>query len=321
MSNIKVIGLGALNMDHLYRVERILTDGETVVKEPILAPGGSAANTIFGLARLGVSTGFAGATGDDEEGRMLVQDLAGVGVDTGQIRVKAGAKTGATLCLSDRHNSRSIYIMPGANSLLTSDDLALTYINRAEFLHISSFADEAQFAVLLKLIDRLAPSVKLSFSPGALYAAKGLQTLAPVLARTYILFVNQSEIRQLTGQDVSPGAQSCLERGCRMVAVTLGPGARWQNVMAASYIRDTEDEYIVEPGKTDGASALDTTGAGDAFATGFIYGQLRGKGPGECGELGHTVARCSIAKVGARPGLPTQNELSRRYRELYNKEL
>ena len=57
---MQVVGLGALNMDYLYRVERILADGETVVKDLTVAPGGSAANTAYGLAKLGVKTGFDG---------------------------------------------------------------------------------------------------------------------------------------------------------------------------------------------------------------------------------------------------------------------
>ena len=65
MSNVEVVGLGALNIDHLYRVERILDDGEAVVNEAKSFPGGSAANTIYGLARLGVNTGYTGVVGDD----------------------------------------------------------------------------------------------------------------------------------------------------------------------------------------------------------------------------------------------------------------
>jgi len=72
MNHIEVVGLGALNIDHLHRVERILDDGETVVKETISSPGGSAANTLYGLARLGVSTGVAGVVGDDAEGKTLL---------------------------------------------------------------------------------------------------------------------------------------------------------------------------------------------------------------------------------------------------------
>ncbi|GAH25417.1 unnamed protein product, partial [marine sediment metagenome] len=63
------------------------------------------------------------------------------------------------------------------------------------------------------------------------------------------------------------------------------------------------------------------TGAGDAFATGFLYGLVKGKGLEECGCLGDIVAQFSITKVGAREGLPTSTELSQRYQEVYNKQL
>jgi len=73
MSNIEVVGLGALNIDHMYRVERILDDGEAVVDEAKSLPGGSAANTIYGLAKLGVNTGYTGVVGGDEGGKILLQ--------------------------------------------------------------------------------------------------------------------------------------------------------------------------------------------------------------------------------------------------------
>ncbi len=321
MSNIEVIGLGALNIDNIYQVERILNDGEAVVNESISSPGGSAANTIYGLARLGVNTGFAGVIGDDAEGKMLVQDFERVGVDTSQIRVKRRAKTGSALCLSDKLNFRSIYVTPRANSLLTMDDIDLDYLNRAKMLHVSSFADDRQFKVLLELTDRLDSSVKVSFAPGALYAAKGLKALSPILARAYVLFINQNEMQQLTGKDFKAGAETCLKHGCEIVVVTLGKGTSWKTVMATSYIRDAENEYVVEPGNKNLISALDTTGAGDAFATGFLYGLLKGLDLKECGLLGDIAAQFSTTKMGARQGLPTLDELSQRYRELYDKRL
>ena len=90
--------------------------------------------------------------------------------------------------------------------------------------------------------------------------------------------------------------------------------------MAVGYIRDAENEYMVEPSNKNIISALDTTGAGDAFATGFLYGLLNGKGLEECGRLGGIVAQFCITKMGARQGLPTFNELAQRYQELYDKE-
>ena len=328
MNNIEVVGLGALNIDHICQVERILDDGETVVNEAKSFPGGSAANTIYGLARLGVNTGFTGVVGDDAEGKIMLQDFHKVGVDTSQIRVKPGAKTGSTVCLSDRFGKRSLYVLPGVNNLLTIDDLDLAYINQAKMLHVSSFVDDRQFKILLGLVDRLDLPTKVSFTPGALYAVKGLRALTPILNRTHVLFVNQSELHQLTGEGIKAGAESCLKHGCRTIAVTFGQGSRLElgkgisrrTVSAVSYIRDAESEYAVELGGQNTVSEVDTTGAGDAFATGFIYGLLNGKGLEVCGRLGNIVAQFSIAKLGAREGLPTSNDLAQRHQELYGQQ-
>lgn len=319
-NKIEVIGLGALNMDNIYQVERIIEDGETVVKESAAFPGGSAANTIYSLAKLGVSTGFIGAVGNDTGGELLCQDFQKSGVDVSQIKVKAKAKTGSTLCLSDELGRRSIYVLPGANKLLTMNDLNLNYINKARCLHISSFVDDRQFRVLLKLVPKLESSVKFSFSPGALYASRGLKALQPILARTDLLFLNQSEMRQLTADDVTSGAEICLEHGCGVVVVTLGGGDNIE-ANAACYVMCAENEYMVETAPQDTLVAVDTTGAGDAFAAGFLYGFLRGKNLEECGRLGDIVARFSITKIGARTGLPTLDELARRYQQLYGKQL
>jgi ribokinase len=318
--NIQIVGLGALNIDHIYKVERILDDGEAVASETESFPGGSAANTIYGLAKLGISTGFCGVVGDDDEGRTLLQDFQKVGVDTSRIKVKPKAKTGSVLCLSDKLGRRSLYVLPGANNLLTMDDLDLNYINQAGVLYLSSFADDRQFKVSLELIDKLDSSVKLSFAPGALYASKGLKALVPILRRTYLLFLNEDEIRQLTGEDVKAGAESCLEQGCHNVAVTLGKGGKLGKA-AVGYIRDAENDYVIEPASRDTETEVETTGAGDAFAAGFLYGVVNNKGLEECGLLGDISARFSITKIGARQGLPTPNQLAQRYQELYNKQL
>jgi ribokinase len=324
MSSIEIIGLGAMNIDHIYQVERILDDGEAVVEGGGLFPGGSAANTIYGLAKLGIKTGFAGVVGDDADGRLLIQDFRSVGVDISQIRIKKEAKTGSTLCLSDSSGRRSIYVIPAANNLLNEEDINLTYIEQASLLHISSFADNRQLQILLDLTSELTPSVKVSFSPGELYAAKGLKSLVPILSKTNILFTNEVEIEILTGKDFIAGAEVCLEQGCQIVVVTLGKGKvlnSHKRTNAICYIRDTNNEYLVEPIVISKTPAVDTTGAGDAFATGFLYGLLKRRSLEECGQLGDIMARFSIRETGARAGLPTLTELAEHYRGLYKERL
>ncbi|MBI4286503.1 MAG: carbohydrate kinase family protein [Chloroflexi bacterium] len=324
MSPATVIGLGALNVDQIYRVERILEDGEAVVREAILSPGGSAANTIYGLARLGVSTGFIGVIGDDSEGRLVRAELQSAGVDIAHVKVKPGTRTGAVLCLTDSLGHRALYVWPGANSRLTAADIDLDYVNRASILHLSSFADEAQLGVTESLIKGLSPSVKISFAPGALYTSKGLERLKPILSRTHVLFLNQGELRALTGEDVIASAGTCLKAGCQIVAVTLGKGDMLtvdrKKATASAYIRTARAAYAI-PAAWDAEDAVDTTGAGDAFAAGFLFGLLKGKTIEECGRLGNTVARFSITKMGAREGLPTLSQLAERYQELYHHSL
>jgi ribokinase len=327
LSKIEVVGLGALNIDHVYRVERLLTDGEAVADWAGAFPGGSAANTIYGLARLGISAGFTGIVGDDDEGRMLTSDFAAAGVDTSRIRTTPQAKTGSVLCLSDRLGRRSLYVTPGANGRLTMDDLDLDYLNRAGLVHLSSFVGEEQFELSLTVASALNQEVRLSFAPGALYTRKGLKALRPILERSHVLFTNRDEIDGLTGEGVVNGAQICLEQGCKIIAVTLGQGARLKlgksaagrTVSMVGYIRDAENEYIVPAGEEGGEAPADTTGAGDAFAAGFLYGLLKGEGLDECGRLGNTVARSSLSQPGARKGLPTPEQLAERYRKLYPK--
>jgi ribokinase len=313
MDKIQIIGVGALNTDHIYKVERILEDGETVVDWTKSFAGGSAANTIYGLAKLGISTGFCGAVGDDKEGKTLLTDFKKVGVDTSRIVVKPKAKTGSVLGLSDRGGRRSLYVQPGANSRLDMEDLDFNYINQADIIHLTSFADDSQFQLSLGLILRLDESVKLSFTPGAIYAVKGLDSLTPFLSRTHLLFVNQRELEQMTGEGVEGGAQKCLKAGCQTVVVTLGKGKKLGKTTAVSYIRDADNEYIIEPSNHNLVAEVDTTGAGDAFAAGCLYGVVKGRGLAECGRLGDFVAKLCISRTGARHGLPTAEELALRY--------
>ena len=244
--------------------------------------GGSAANTIYGLAKLGIKAGFVGAVGDDPEGKASIRDFKQAGVDTRRIKTKAGVKTGSVLCLSDQSGNRSLYVMPGANSMLSDADLDVSYATRANILHITSFANEKQFELLNELPDKLDALVKISFSPGALYASKGLAALIPILRKTHVLFINHNELRQVTGKSVVEGAEICLSKGCKLVVVTMGKGARLElrknddikEVIANSYIRDVHNEYAITSLNQDAADAVDTTGAGDAYAAGFIYGLI-----------------------------------------------
>ena len=321
MTPLEVVGLGAMNIDHLCRVKSIPVDGETVVEEIRSSPGGSAANTIYALAKLGIRTGFIGAVGDDEDGTALLADFNSVEVDTSMVRIHKNTRTGSALCISDHQGNRSIYVSPEANDSLSKQDINTEYINQARLIHLSPFVHPRQFEIQKWLIPKLKSSVKVSFAPGTLYATKGLKELAPLLKKTDILFVNHSEIELLTGRDIVTAARECLEMGCRIIVVTLGEGIEetqlkvpnGQQRIVTCYITDGNRKCVVEAGRQPAPVVKDTTGAGDAFAAGFIYGFLNSKGLQECGLTGDIAARYSMRQFGARTGLPSISELSLEY--------
>ena len=318
MSNIAVIGFGALNMDYLYGVKQTVLDGEVPIDHIKAAPGGSAANTIYGLAKLGVRTGFVGAIGDDEQGETCLKELQDIGVDTTYIRIKNGKKTGLALCISDESGRRAIYVLPGANSLLNSQDIDVNYLSQAEIIHFSSFVDEQQFNIQAELLEKLSGSVKISFAPGMLYAAKGMRVLSPLLRKSDILFINKDELEKLTGEDFMSGAKKCLKQGCQILVVTLGKGLTLElGKVITGYICDKDHEYKVETA-VDFGGQPDSTGAGDAFAAGFLFGLVKQRRLDECGRLGDIMAHFAMREIGARQGLPNLQTLKEIFPSITN---
>ncbi len=288
--------MGALNVDRLYLVERIAEPGEEVrVLDSRKSAGGSAANTIAGLARLGVSTGFIGAVGRDEEGKFLLGELEREGVDTACV-ARLGAPTGVVIALVDRRGERCLYVHPGANDQVELSQKCIEYAQRAEIVHMSSFVGDRGFEMQLELSRRAGGRV--SFAPGMLYAeGRCLVELKELIAASRVVFVNEEELFLLTGNRGTRGAEMLLELGAGMVAVTRG--AEGCTVVG-------EEEVSVPAVSTE---VVDTTGAGDAFAAGFLFGLLRGYKPEICARLGNFVAARCIAQVGARAGLPTAREV------------
>lgn len=300
-----VIGFGALNVDTLLKVERIAgPEEESFIESYTESCGGSAANTIVGLARLGRKVGFIGKIAKDSEGKLQIDTFINEGVDIeGIIHSKKG-KSGAALGFVDKKGARALYINPGENDTLESREINLEYISQTTFLHMSSFVGEKPFRAQKKIAGMLPKSIKLSLDPGALYAQRGFTAIEPLIRSAYVFMPNSIELEQLTGEsDYRKGANIILEMGVQIVVVKLG--------VKGCYITDGQEQVTVDsfPVKT-----VDTTGAGDAFNAGFLYGLLNQKNNlYECGRLGNFVASKSITTNGARAGLPYQKDLTTIY--------
>jgi len=293
-----VIGFGALNVDKLYRVDSIALGGEERrVKGYVESPGGSAANTITGLARLEHRTGYVGKIGNDYEGVFLLKNFAVEKVDTGGIVISESGRSGVVVGFVDDKGERALYIDSGANDTLSLEEVDKDYVSEARFLHLTSFVGETPFKAQKELLPALS-DVQVSFDPGALYAQRGLDALRPILRRSFIVFPSENELKLLTGKRYESGAKALIDEGPQIVAVKLGE--------KGCYVTDGKEKFLVEPFKV---KVVDTTGAGDAFCAGFLHGLLSGRDLYTCGRIANYTASRKIEKAGAREGLPRLSDL------------
>ncbi|MGZ4915097.1 MAG: carbohydrate kinase family protein [Halobacteriota archaeon] len=296
--SIDVIGFGALNCDMICTVEKIPLPGQEVgIISVEREPGGSAANTIVGLTRLGVRTGFLGVVGDDIKGTFLLNDLRKENVDVQGIDRLEG-ETGTALAFIDTAGERTIYVLPSVNDVLTTVNCDFAW--QADILHVSSFMNAQQLRTQVECIKRANDQgARISFTPGNAYAALGVEPLAPIIERAFVMFLNDEEAQALTGTPYEESADMLLRLGAQAVAITLGG--------RGCFIATRDEHVLVPPFET---AVRDTVGAGDAFAAGFLYGQIQEASTYQSGLYGNYLASKCIAEFGARRGLTlTADEL------------
>jgi ribokinase len=200
----------------------------------------------------------------------------------------------------DENGERALYIDPGVNDQVEFNEKNKTYSSQTMFLHLTSFVGEESFQTQKRIVETIPENVIVSFDPGALYARKGLAALESIVKRTSVLMPNAGELELLTGMaDYRRGAEAMLKKGVKVVAVKLGS--------RGCYVTDGRQSRNVEAFKV---SVVDTTGAGDAFCAGFLYGLIKHKSHDECGRIGNFVASRCTTKMGARAGLPTLKDLT-----------
>jgi len=226
---------------------------------------------------------------------MIIEDMKKEGVDTARVQRVPG-RSGQINGIVDRTGERALYAYPGVNRDLVLVEEDMAYLQGARFLHMSSFVGQGTFEAQKGLVRELS-GVKLSLAPGALYASRGIEELGPLIEGAEVVFLNRDEMEALTGQGYKKGAVSLQQMGARHVVVTLGG--------EGCLIITDDGELKVKAFKT---RVVDTTGAGDAFAAGFLFEMIKGGDIERAGRLGNLVASLCIAAPGARKGLPDETK-------------
>lgn len=258
--------------------------------------GGSVANTMAVLAALGGRAAYLGKVHDDELGRLFVEDMRRSGVEV--LLEPAGdcPATGRCLVLVTADAERTMQTYLGASTTLDPDDIPGPQVESCRILYLEGYLydpEPARRAMLraARLARGAGRRVAVSLSDSFCVERHLEEFRRLVRGETDIVFGNEHEIRALTGYDDLQRALPEAGALCPLVVVTRG----------------AEGTALVVEGKIERVPAqpvervVDTTGAGDSFAAGFLYGLSRDWPPQRCAELGGAVAAEIISRVGARP--------------------
>jgi sugar/nucleoside kinase (ribokinase family) len=260
----------------------------------VYSGGGPVATALVALSRLGVQTGYVGAIGEDEPGRSMVAAFDRESVDLRRCRVVADAQSPVCLILVQKGTGkRAILCYRGSVPELQLQDEDRSYLVAAEVLHLDGHHMQAAITV--------AKWMKDSGGTVVLDANKPRPRLGELLRWTDVLIANSSFPQSYTGEpQLDKAAGRLLQAGPRLVVSTLGPRG------CACF---SSDSHL----RVDGFSVpvVDTTGAGDAFHGGFIYGMLQDWPLKRTAKFANAVAVLNCRSLGGRMGLPSLHEVHR----------
>jgi sugar/nucleoside kinase (ribokinase family) len=299
VSACKVVSLGVHIVDVLARPVGTppLEGGRHMVDEVRITAAGTAAGTAADLSKLGVDTVVLGAIGDDHLGELLVHMLTSSGVDASRLARKPGLQTSVSiLMIGDDGERHTVLRLSGANSRLTLDDLDFDAIAEADLLHVGGvdvlgdFAGEPLVEVMAFARSRGVPT---SLDVLGTCDKRTAERLAPALGHARYFMPNADQLMGLAGCNEPSEAAAALRcMGVECVVATLGA----EGSLVSSDDRDIHLPAFDVP-------VVDTTGCGDAYASGFIVGVLCGWSEASAGWLGTAAAALVVQGLGSDAGI------------------
>ena len=301
-----VVCLGAINLELLYEVDDLggflAAWGTGLARggEEALAPeeekrltgllpnfaraagrfgGGQAANTAYALAKLEVPVVLLGRAGSDEDGAFLKGSLPGVNLE----HLVTQGESGRAYILVDPEGQRTRLVAPNTNDHLKEKDIPLEVAAGSTFLHITSFAGAGPLAAQRHLLMQLAGGVRVCFDPGELYARQGREALTDILDHTETLLVTEREWEMLGGD---------LRRHFEWAPPVVLVKRRTRGTRMLTPVRYLDFPPYLHEGQ------VDTVGAGDVFAAGYIAGLFKGLNLPQAVRLASALAAYALGGAG-----------------------
>jgi sugar/nucleoside kinase (ribokinase family) len=307
----KVIGMGNALVDILTRLEddTILTDlnypkgsmqlvDATEVGNVLLATldfprnqasGGSAANTIHGLANLDVETGFFGKVGKDEWGEFFRSDLEKKNIKP--YLLESDNESGRAFALISPDSERTFATFLGAAVELTHHEIPDDLFDDYSILHIEGYLVQNRELISHALQLAKSKGLKISLDLASFNVVEDNLDFLHEMVEKYvdILFANEEEARAFTGGLQEDAALQKMSESCDLTILKLGK--------KGSVIR--HHDQIIKISSIE-AESLDTTGAGDLYASGFLYGMIHELSMEQCGKIGSLLAGKVIEVIGPK---------------------
>ncbi len=261
--------------------------------------GGSAANTIVGVASFGGRAHYLGKVRDDQLGEVFSHDLRSVGVRYTTPVATSGPATGRCLIVVTPDAQRTMNTYLGASTLLGPGDIDPRLIARGRILYLEGYlfdrpAAQEAFRVAAGIAHAAGRKVALTLSDPFCVNRHRAAFVELVEHHVDVLFANEVEICALYEANDFAAALARVRRHCEVAALTRSE--------RGSVVVGGDEIYVIDAQPVD--AVIDTTGAGDLYASGFLFGLSRGMGLAMCGRLGALAASEVISHVGARPVKP-----------------
>eukprot|EP01086_Lenisia_limosa_P002223 TRINITY_DN1486_c0_g1_i2.p1 TRINITY_DN1486_c0_g1~~TRINITY_DN1486_c0_g1_i2.p1 ORF type:complete len:320 (+),score=60.66 TRINITY_DN1486_c0_g1_i2:68-1027(+) len=308
--NKGVVVVGSTNYDLITYTERLPRIGETIMGQDFqMGCGGKGANQAVQAAKLGARCSMIGKTGEDMFAEHMRKQFNSIGLETTYLLSTADSPTGVAPISVDANGSNSIVVVPGANSLLTPNDVrnSVDAIKNARVMLCQmEILPETTKEALIMAKEEGVVSVFNTAPASDLNAIRMLIPFATVVCS------NENELAAITGVDVkiieesieeaTRAAKMMLDLGCKKVIVTLGSNG-------CLVVTDDEATHVPVPK----VQAIDTTGAGDSFLGAFAYFTCKNLSISEACANASKVASVSVLSRGTQSSYPSMENMVKNY--------
>lgn len=282
---------GAMNLIDAETAERLYA----IMGPGIEASGGSAGNTAAGIAMMGGRVAYIGKVADDQLGQVFTHDIRAAGVTYTTAPLKGGLPTARSLIFVTPDAQRTMQTFLGACTQLGPEDVNMDHIASSKVVYLEGYLwdmDRAKTAMRDAAIKAQAEGAKVSLTLSDAFCVARFRDEFLELAERYvdILFANESEILSLYQTENFDQALQQVRKHCEIAALTRSE--------KGSVVLNRDEVHVIDPVR--GVKLVDTTGAGDAYAAGFLYGYTQGHDLATCGRLGSAMAAEVISHYGPR---------------------